>query len=144
MPLPPTPGFVLDASAALSWLFADEQTEAARELARQVAREGALVPAIWHAEVCNVLLAAERRGRTTAERVREIVTLLDELPIETDADLPQRTRHEVLDLAREQQLTVYDALYLDLARRRTATLASLDQQLIRAARAVGVPVTLGA
>lgn len=139
-----TPAFVLDASAALSWLFADEQTEAARELARRVAVQGALVPSVWHAEVCNLLLAAERRGRTTAERVREIVALLDELPIETEPDLPARTRHEVLDLARDQGLTSYDALYLDLARRRAVTLASLDQNLLRAARAVGVPVTLGA
>lgn len=137
------PTVVLDASAALSWLFSDEQTPASRELAHEVARQGAVVPFVWHAEITQLLLLAERRGRTTMERVTEIVALLDELPIETEADVPQRVRHEVLELARECGLSTCDALYLDLARRRSLPLATLDPALSRAARALGVPVALG-
>jgi predicted nucleic acid-binding protein len=134
---------VLDASAALSWLSSDEQTPASRELAHEVARHGAVVPEIWHAEVTQLLLLAERRGRTTMGRVSEIVALLDELPIETEAGVPQRVRHEVLELARDRGLSTCDALYLDLAQRRGLPLATLDPALSRAARAVGVPVALG-
>ncbi|KQW68641.1 MAG: type II toxin-antitoxin system VapC family toxin [Methylibium sp.] len=134
---------VLDASAALSWLSSDEQTPASRELAHEVARHGAVVPEIWHAEVTQLLLLAERRGRTTMGRVAEIVALLDELPIETEAGVPQRMRHEVLELARDRGLSTCDALYLDLAQRRGLPLATLDPALSRAARAVGVPVALG-
>ena len=90
------PAIVLDASATLSWLFSDEQTQASCELAHDVARHGAVVPSIWHAEITQLLLLAERRGCTTMERVTEIVALLDELPIETEADVPPRVRHPFL------------------------------------------------
>ncbi|WP_206437042.1 hypothetical protein [Paracoccus haematequi] len=46
----------------------------------------------------------------------------------------------VLDLARRLRLTVYDALYLELALRQGASLASLDTALLAAARAEAVPV----
>jgi predicted nucleic acid-binding protein len=35
-------------------------------------------------------------------------------------------------------LTVYDAIYLDLAQRRTIALGTLDRELIRAAKAESV------
>lgn len=41
----------------------------------------------------------------------------------------------VMDLARRHRLTVYDALYLELALRRGGALASLDAALRRAADA---------
>jgi hypothetical protein len=44
---------------------------------------------------------------------------------------------DTLNLADQLQLTVYDAAYLELARRRTLPLATLDQQLRTAATAVG-------
>jgi len=39
------------------------------------------------------------------------------------------------DLARKHRLTVYDASYLELAQREALPLATLDADLIRAARA---------
>ena len=44
-----------------------------------------------------------------------------------------------LTLARTHRLTFYDALYLELAQRREATLATLDNALLRAADTGGVP-----
>ncbi len=44
-----------------------------------------------------------------------------------------------LTLARTHRLTFYDALYLELAQRRQATLATLDNALLRAADTEGVP-----
>jgi predicted nucleic acid-binding protein len=46
----------------------------------------------------------------------------------------------VLALARRHGLTVYDALYLDLALRRDAVLSTLDTKLAQAARSEGVPL----
>ena len=51
--------------------------------------------------------------------------------------------HVVLALARAHRLTIYDAAYLELALRADVPLATLDQQLARAARAAKVPL-LGA
>jgi predicted nucleic acid-binding protein len=49
---------------------------------------------------------------------------------------------EVLHLARRHRLSVYDSAYLELALRRAIPLATLDGDLIRAAKAEGV-VMLG-
>ena len=46
----------------------------------------------------------------------------------------------VFQLADEHGLTVYDAAYLDLAVHEAIPLASLDGQLIRAAKGVGIPL----
>jgi predicted nucleic acid-binding protein len=44
----------------------------------------------------------------------------------------------VLSLAREQGLSTYDAAYLELAIREGLPLATLDTELKKAAKAVGV------
>ncbi|HSV69511.1 MAG TPA: type II toxin-antitoxin system VapC family toxin [Methylibium sp.] len=129
---------VLDASAALAWCFADERTAASQALLDQVAQVGAVVPPLWHLEVGNILLAAERRARATVAQVADAIGSLARLPIATDqADAAQRTR-EALALARQHRLSVYDACYLDLALRRALPLATLDPDLQRAARETGV------
>jgi predicted nucleic acid-binding protein len=47
---------------------------------------------------------------------------------------------QIFELANRHGLTVYDAAYLDLAMRESLPLASLDRQLIEAARKAGVPI----
>lgn len=129
---------VLDASAALAWCFIEERTPASQALLDRVAQAGAVVPPLWHLEIGNILLAAERRARATIAQVADAVGSLARLPIATDqADAAQRAR-ESLALARQHRLTVYDACYLDLALRRALPLATLDDALQRAARETGV------
>jgi predicted nucleic acid-binding protein len=54
---------VLDSSATLAWIYADEITQAIREVFEIVAEDGAVVPALWRLEVANSLTAAIRRSR---------------------------------------------------------------------------------
>jgi hypothetical protein len=53
---------VLDSSAALAWIYAEETTDAVRRVFEIVAEEGALVPALWRLEVANSLTVAVRRA----------------------------------------------------------------------------------
>jgi len=96
-----------------------------------------LVPRLWHAETANLLLMAERRRRIEPERCEELLELLASLPIET-RDESDRLRGPVLRLARAHRLSVYDAIYLDLAMERGLALATRDVALQKAARAEGV------
>lgn len=86
-----------------------------------------------------MLVQAERRRRITPAQVADSVRLANQLPITTDADYI-RALHEVLNLARAENLTTYDAAYLELAMRRQLPLATLDQGLARAAGRHGVRV----
>ena len=60
---------------------------------------------------------------------------LNGLPIRTDEEPDFR---EALGLAKRHGLSFYDALYLELAERRRAELATLDRALGRVAAAEGV------
>lgn len=131
---------VLDVSVAATWCFADEVTPTTDAILERVVAEGAVVPALFPAEMANVLAQAERRQRITPALVDRMLGILGGLPIEVEP--PQRTPVRALDLARAHRLTVYDALYLETAIRRALPLATLDDDLRKAARATGVTVLL--
>lgn len=130
--------FVLDNSLVMAWYFEDEANAYTSAVLDSLAENEALVPTIWPLEVANVLLAGERKGRSTEARTSRFVALLEALPIRVDAATPQRAFSGILTLAREQRLSAYDAAYLDLAMREGVPLATQDQELRRAAEACGV------
>ncbi|RPH62120.1 MAG: PIN domain-containing protein [Chloroflexi bacterium] len=130
--------FVLDASLTLAWCFEDEYAQKADEILDLLGQSQAIVPSLWLLEVSNVLLGAERRGRLTVAEGMRFLELLRSLPIEV-VDTPlNRAWGEVHNLARDHRLSSYDANYLDLAIRSGAPLATLDDDLRRAALACGV------
>jgi predicted nucleic acid-binding protein len=131
---------VLDASIALAWCFDDEASPATEALLDQVKTHGAVVPTLWHLELGNVLLAAERRGRTIEGGIVVRLSLFARLPIEIDVETSGRAWRETLVLARAERLTLYDSAYLELAVRRGLPLATRDQDLAAAAKRVAVAI----
>jgi predicted nucleic acid-binding protein len=131
---------VIDASAALQWVFRDEASPSSDSLFERVAAEGATVPAIFHIELANVLVQAEKRGRINAAYASERLGVLAELPIAIDVESAARAWRETIALARAEGLTAYDASYLELAIRLGLAIASRDKDLIAAARRRGVTV----
>ena len=132
-------GFVVDASAALPWCFQDEATRESNELlVRLQSGEAAVVPGHWLTEVGNGLLMATRRGRIPLADVELFIASLGLLLVEIEQISPFQLRDRVLPLANSQNLTLYDAAYLELAQRRGLPLATRDAALGRAATNVGV------
>lgn len=130
---------ILDASIAAAWLFSDETEPQAEAVLARLAEDTAYVPQLWHLEVRNVLLVAERRGRIAAEHALELLETLGELPIRTDTTPDLAV---AFALARAHGLSFYAALYLELAQRRDGTLATLDSALARAAAAAGLSLSV--
>lgn len=130
--------FVLDASIALAWCFADEATPATDALLDRLADEDAAAPALWRLEVANALGMAERHGRLSVAGLTRSISLLQRLAVSIDSEGAERAFRELLDLARVQQLTVYDAAYLELALRLGLPLASKDAKLRKAAAGLGL------
>jgi predicted nucleic acid-binding protein len=123
---------VADASVVLKWFHAEgeEEVEAARRLL-DAQRDRTMLVRILDLtayEIGNALFRG--RPRLAAERVAEV---LDALPAicpaiaSEPADLAHAAR-----LAEEHGLTLYDAAYAAVARRRGAELVTLDGQLLRA------------
>ncbi len=126
---------VVDSSILLSAFLPDEDGP---DLAALVAPHDDLIaPWLLWIEVRNILLTAQRRGRLTDTFADEILDAIEGLGVSFDT-APRSDA--VLHLARSHGLTAYDSLYLELALRRQADLATLDHALQRAARAEGVPL----
>jgi predicted nucleic acid-binding protein len=129
---------VLDASLALAWVLPDEGSGRAVSVLSRVAEQGAIVPEVWPLEVANVLVVAVRRGRLGRVDVQRAVQALLALPIEVDQETHRHALGAVLDLAIAQELSAYDAAYLELARRRGLPVATLDARLSQACVAAGI------
>lgn len=85
-----------------------------------------------------MLALAERKGRITATESSAFISDLDKLDIDRDDQAPARAFTHLLPLCRAHHLTSYDAIYLDLASRRHLPLATLDTDLRKAAKKLGI------
>lgn len=128
---------VLDSSATLAWILDDEAGNSSNAL-ELMDRERATVPMHWVLEITNGLRMAVKRRRVNREDAIRFMTELRALPLHVDPQTEVRGWAEIPALAEAHGLTTYDAAYLELALRLDAPLATLDQDLARAARAAGV------
>jgi len=133
------PRFVLDCSVTLAWYFADEADRYADTVAAALPGVVAIVPALFHLELGNILVVGERRKRSTEAQATAFLSRLASLPLVVDGQTVIRAWSDILTLARTHGLSTYDAAYLELARREALPLATLDDQLETAAKAIGVP-----
>jgi predicted nucleic acid-binding protein len=132
--------FVLDASIALSWCFIDETTKLSSDLLEKLDTDFAYVPALWPLDVGNILVSAVRKKRIKYAEMIDFLELINSLNIIIDHETAAKGFHEILLLAHNQELTTYDATYLELALRRGLPLASKDQQLCNVAIKLGVKI----
>jgi predicted nucleic acid-binding protein len=134
--------FVLDASVALAW-FLDHPVSTYAIQIRQLLVNGsrAVVPALWHLEMANGLVVAERRTILNADDLSLSLLRLEQLTIqaiETRSDF--WSMRQALNTARGFLLSAYDSVYLDTARAEGLPLATLDKSLRSAAARAGVQV----
>ncbi|MGA9896646.1 MAG: type II toxin-antitoxin system VapC family toxin [Terriglobales bacterium] len=131
----------MDASVPLAWCFEDESASLP-ERVLDVLETGTemLTPSIWPLEVANALLIAERRKRITNAQATAFLQRISKLPILIEPISPNRAFEHILQVARQYQLTEYDAAYVELALRQALPLATLDSKLRRAAQSAGIPL----
>jgi predicted nucleic acid-binding protein len=129
---------VIDSSAALAWVYAEETTSAITQVFDRLLDEGAWVPGLWKLEVANVLEMGVRRGRNTAAFRDAALADLSLLPISVDLETDRQAWGTTAQLSQKYRLTMYDAAYLELAQRTGLPLATLDSELRIAAGLEGV------
>lgn len=129
---------VIDSSITLAWFFADERSDAADTVLRQVAESGAVAPSLWRLEVANALQMAVRRNRIDTNFRDASLVDLRALAVTIDSETDHHAWTTTLHLAEKYRLTLYDAAYLELAQRLDLPLATLDQELRAAGGAIGI------
>lgn len=98
----------------------------------------ALVPVTWGLEVANVIAKAEEKALVTEARSEAFLEMLEDVDIEADSATFAHALSDTLQLARRYKLSSYDASYLELALRLGLPLATLDDDLQKAAKKAGV------
>ena len=131
-------GVVVDVSVVASWVFADERTPGTTALLRRMRSLPLVVPALWAFELANLLLNAERRGRLEPGGRTAAYAVLSGLDLRMDEPPGLQRIRQITSLASSQNLTAYDASYLELATREGLPLATRDNPLMVAAGRVGV------
>jgi predicted nucleic acid-binding protein len=133
--------FVLDNSVAMRWCFKTEAHPYADAILQKLAMGvTAIVPTLWFYEASAVLARAQNKGELSADKAAEFLAELRALNIIADEESGARAFTDVHRIAVAYRLTSYDAAYLELALRRNLPLASLDADLVRAAKSAGVRI----
>ena len=117
---------IVDASVVAKWYIPEQDHEAARAL-RDDYLDGThdlYAPALMPFEVVNALRYSDHYE---GERLVEASETLPEYGIEL---VPYRETGPVAALANEQDITVYDASYVALARERDGTMYTADTRLL--------------
>jgi predicted nucleic acid-binding protein len=131
--------FVLDNSVTMRWCFENASTPYAEEVLEQLlVGQQAHVPVLWLYEVVSVLAKAQRSGSITADKAHGFLEDIRSLNITVDDESFGHIFGDVHKLAVEHGLSGYDAAYLELAIRQGLPLATLDEDLEKAARIAGV------
>ena len=116
---------VLDTSVAVAWYLPERFSSTARGFQTQLldGRIRLVVPSLHYWEMANVLRTYVKRHEIEPSLAQDIFALHLDAPIETDE--PERV--DVLAAALELDATVYDAVFIALAR-------GLDVPLLTAER----------
>ena len=133
--------FVLDTSVTMRWFFGDgkpQELAYAGNVLDAMKDSNAFVPVTWGLEVANVIAKAETKALVTEARSGAFLEMLGGVDIEVDEATFARALSDTLQLARRYKLSAYDASYLELALRLGIPLATLDEDLQKAARKAGV------
>ena len=122
----------------LPWYLGDEVTWFCDQLGLALHVSEIWVPSLWLPELVSAVINAERRKRMTGEQRHAVLANAGGLPLRIDYEMPSVV--ELNELAASYELTPYDAVYFELARRRKLALATLDAALVKAARKVKLPL----
>jgi predicted nucleic acid-binding protein len=126
------PELVVDASVAIKLFVEEELSREAEHLFQELVKSPAsrfFVPDLFFLECANILWKYVRRFEHDPEKARQDITSLRSLPLRTLAvtDLSEMS----LDLAIEQDVSVYHACYAVLARELQLPFITADRKLIR-------------
>ena len=136
------PCFVADTSFMVAYVLNgycdNEFSDSVKEIEYILMNNGQIyVPQLFWYEIENVLLYKTRKnnaGQSMLSKmdVMDILYDLQQLPIYTDSQLDSQIRERIFNIASENNLSYYDASYLELSRRYNLPLKTFDKNLIKA------------
>ncbi len=119
---------VVDASVAVKWLVAEEDSGSANRLA--AGAEDLHAPRLMASEVANTLWRKARSGEIERDRAGVLMAALTEMPVRWNVD--ETLCADAVRLALALDRPVYDCVYLALAHRVGAQVITADVRFANA------------
>jgi len=118
---------VLDASVIVKWFSEEEHTEKALEIREKVRRgeERVIVPDLLLYELSNAL---KYNPNFDADDVKDALTSIFDMEIDIITPIPE-IMHAAIGIAFEYDITVYDAIYVALAKETGSNFITADRRL---------------
>lgn len=131
--------FVIDCSTTMSLFLPDEKNpDYANIIHNQLKNKDCIVPSIWCYEIANVLLSCKKRNRLDDKQINKIANLIYKLPIDIENNNLHFIHDNVFNIASLNELSIYDASYIELAIRFNCSIATLDKKLIDIAKKLNI------
>lgn len=133
--------YVVDCSFTSALFLPDESSEIARNFFLKIQpNDVVMAPFLWWYETNNVLNIALKRKRLNHSDTGNILRLLEQLKIVIDYSIGADLSDEIIYLSQLYNLSSYDAVYIELAKRKNAHLMSFDTDIISSAKKIGLKV----
>jgi predicted nucleic acid-binding protein len=134
---------VVDASLVIALILREDNVNEAASVYGALQIDLLIVPAHWPAEIANALWANQQRDRIPPGKID--VILEDVFSFKPIIDAPPSGERiaSLIQFAETEKLTVYDAIYVQLALTRDASLATIDTDMRACARRLNIPLLPG-
>jgi predicted nucleic acid-binding protein len=134
--------YVIDCSFSSALFLPDEKSDDVRKFFLNLQKDDLIhVPLLWWYETNNVLNISVKRKRLSHADVLNILDLAGQLKLETDSEYGNDFSKKLFELSQVYSISSYDGVYLELSIRKKAKLKTLDNELITAAKKIGIDVT---
>lgn len=134
------PSYVIDASIVVKWFAQEDDSPLALQLLKDCleGRRSLIAPSVLFYEVANAL---KFNPNLMEEDVKRALDRLEAIPIGL-VTYGATALVRAFQLAKERDLTIYDAVYLDLALVESIPLITADRILLQRGQAGGIVLQL--
>ncbi|MDR2617432.1 MAG: type II toxin-antitoxin system VapC family toxin [Treponema sp.] len=131
--------YVFDSSFVAALIIPDENSQKIDKFLSDIKEtEDIFVPQLLWYEIANIFKNLLRRKRYTYDELLNFFPKLTAIRLTTDSIPGSAYTEKLLRLSNDYDLSAYDAAYLELAGRKKALLATLDEDLHEAAAKSGI------
>jgi len=133
--------YIYDASFVGALIIPDEKNSIVDKVNNAIDENDIIcVPQLLWYEVANIFNNLLRRKRLGSDEITHLFKIVSAINFTTDSETGVNYSKKIWDLSGKYGLSAYDVAYLELAYRKKAVLCTLDEDLIRAAKALGVKI----
>jgi predicted nucleic acid-binding protein len=134
------PAFVIDTSIPWDWWFSRFPVGYAHDVIRRMTPTVVAVPNFWSLEITDRLFQRAQTAGFPQADIPKYLRYISAFEVLVDPETSFHAWSDILALADQHSLTVYNAAYLELSLQLRLPLATIDATLSHAAATAGVSI----